>query len=63
MGKWKGPGALRGAQGALLAAAPVQQRGLDLEQAVGALRRPAHLPALIHAGVDQVVNVTAAKFS
>ncbi len=50
------PGALRRELDCLLAKASVQHCGPDLEHAMGAAGRPAHLPSLVHAGVDQVVN-------
>ncbi len=50
------PGALRRELDCLLAEAPVQHRGPDLKYAVRAPGRPAHLPPLVHARVDQVVD-------
>jgi len=39
-----------------VAEASVQRCGSDLKHAVGAAGRPAHLPALVHAGTHQVVD-------
>jgi len=50
------PGALRREWDCLVAKAPVQHRGPDLKYAVGAAGRPAHLPALVHAGTHQLVD-------
>ncbi len=50
------PGALRRESDCVLAEASVQHRGPDLKYAVGAAGRPAHLPALVHAGTHQLVD-------
>jgi len=50
------PGALRRELECLVAEASVQHCGPDLKHAMSAARRPAHLPSLVHAYVDQVVD-------
>jgi len=50
------PGALRRELECLVAEAPVQHCGPDLKHAVGALGRPAHLFALVHAGTHQLID-------
>ena len=55
-GKRQKPGALRRELDCLLAEASVQHRGPDLEHTVCASQRPAHLPPLVHARVDQLVD-------
>ncbi len=54
--KCQKPGALRRELDWLVAKASVQQRGSDLKHSMGASGRPAHLPSLVHAGVDQLVD-------
>jgi len=56
LGECQKPGALRREWDCLVAKAPVQHRGPDLKYAVGAAGRPAHLPALVHAGTHQLVD-------
>ncbi len=36
----------------LLSQAPIEYRSPDLKQAMGSLRRPAHLPSLVHSCID-----------
>jgi len=50
------PGALRRELDWLVAKASVQQRGSDLKHTVSTAGRPAHLPALVHAGVHQLID-------
>jgi len=50
------PGALRRELDCLVAEASVQQRGSDLKHSMGASGRPAHLPALVHARVHQLID-------
>ena len=54
--EWQKPGALRRELDCLLAEASVQHRGPDLKHTVRASGRPAHMPSLVHARVDQVVD-------
>jgi len=50
------PGVLRRELDWLVAKASVKQRGSDLKHSMGAAGRPVHLPLLVHAGVDQLVD-------
>ena len=50
------PGKLRRKLDCLVAQASVQHCGPDLEHAMGAAGRPAHLPALVHACVHQLID-------
>jgi hypothetical protein len=40
----------------LLSQTVIQDRRPDLKHAMGPLRRPAHLPSLVHSGVDQLID-------
>ncbi len=50
------PGALRRELNCWVAKPPVQHSGPDLKHTMGALGRPAHLPALVHAGTHQLID-------
>jgi len=50
------PGALCRELDCVSAKPPIQHCGPDLKHAMGAAGRPAHLPSLVHARVDQLID-------